>query len=62
MTMERASKGRRLAEIDTPQLAAYEDGQSTVMCERKNPNAWIRSDTTVSLEDTVKAVPTEQSS
>lgn len=32
-------------------LAAYQDDDFLVICSRRNPNAWIRSDTTVSLPD-----------
>lgn len=36
-------------ELDWSELdryASYEDGESTVICDRKNTNAWIRADVT----------------
>lgn len=29
------------------QYASYEDGEATIICDRKQPQAWIRSDTVV---------------
>ena len=29
---------------------SYEDGKYLVVCDRENPNAWIRSDGTVELQ------------
>ncbi|WP_458189181.1 DUF7331 family protein [Haladaptatus sp. NG-WS-4] len=31
---------------DLDRYASYEDGESTVICDRKNTNAWIRADVT----------------
>jgi len=30
--------------------ADYEDGSALVICDRRNPNAWVRSDTTAALD------------
>lgn len=30
----------------------YQDGESFVVCDRKNPCAWIRSDTVVAVSET----------
>ncbi|WP_396610660.1 hypothetical protein ACH9L7_10490 [Haloferax sp. S1W] len=32
-------------------VAGYEDGQDFVICDTKNPNAWIRSDETRPLSN-----------
>lgn len=32
------------------QFASYEDGDGVVICDRKAPNAWVRSDTTARIE------------
>lgn len=32
------------------QFASYEDGNDLVICDRKSPSAWIRSDATVPIE------------
>lgn len=29
----------------------YEDGDAVVLCDRSNPNAWLRSDTVVRVGD-----------
>lgn len=34
---------------DLPDLTGYEDGDSYVVCEKTNPNAWVRSDETADL-------------
>lgn len=40
--------------IDHPshleQFASYEDGSDLVICDRKSPSGWIRSDVTVDVE------------
>lgn len=36
-------------EPDHEGFTGYEDGDSYVVCDRKNPNAWIRSDVTEPL-------------
>lgn len=36
-------------EPDHEGFTGYEDGDSYVVCDRKNPNAWIRSDVTERL-------------
>lgn len=41
------------AEPEVPDLdgvTGYEDGDGHVICDRQNPNAWLRSDETVELE------------
>jgi hypothetical protein len=46
---ERTTKvGRAEAEPDEQgrdydRYASYEDGDATVICDRKNPNAWLKS-------------------
>lgn len=30
---------------DYDRFASYEDGNDVVICDRKNPKAWIKSDT-----------------
>ncbi|WP_458206618.1 DUF7331 family protein [Haladaptatus sp. NG-SE-30] len=35
--------------VDLDRYASYEDGESTVICDRKNTNAWIRADVTSQL-------------
>jgi len=38
---------RRVADpdpIDLDDYAAYEDGAALVICDRTNPNAWIRAE------------------
>lgn len=40
------------ADLELPELdgyTSYEDGDYLVVCDRENPNAWIRSDETVEL-------------
>lgn len=32
------------------QFASYEDGTGLVICDRKSPKTWIRSDATVPIE------------
>jgi hypothetical protein len=34
---------------DLDGVTGYEDGDAHVVCDRENPNAWIRSDHTVEL-------------
>lgn len=36
--------------VDFDRFTSYEDGDATVVCDRKNPNAWLRSDAVVDLE------------
>jgi hypothetical protein len=35
-------------QTDFSRFTSYEDGDSVVICDRKNPTAWIRSDLTTS--------------
>ncbi|WP_222913822.1 hypothetical protein [Natrinema sp. SYSU A 869] len=35
--------------INIEQVTSYEDGDRTVICDRKNTQAWIRSDSTVAI-------------
>jgi hypothetical protein len=37
--------------IDLDDYASYEDGDSLVVCDRENANAWIKSDSTVEIRD-----------
>lgn len=37
-------------EIDYDRFAEYEDGDATVICDRKDPRAWIKSDVVTDLE------------
>lgn len=32
--------------IDYDDFASYEEGDALVVCDRENPNAWIKSDVT----------------
>lgn len=34
----------------TAELVAYEDGDALIVCEKTNPNAWIRSTVTMPLD------------
>jgi hypothetical protein len=36
---------------DFDDYASYEDGDSLVVCDRTNANAWVKSDVTTSVED-----------
>lgn len=41
------------AEPDLPDLdgfTSYEDGDHLVVCDRENPNAWVRTDEPVDLD------------
>lgn len=40
----------RRAEIDYDRFASYEDGDSTVICDRTEPAAWLKSDVTATLD------------
>ena len=41
-----------MAESDgVPELVTYEDDGNVVVCEADNPQAWIRSDTILQVED-----------
>ena len=40
-----------MAPDDAEKTVAYEDGGDIVICDRKNPNAWIRSDTVVAPDE-----------
>lgn len=44
--------------VDRPDAVSYTDKDAIVICDRKNPNAWIRSDTWQPLEGT-ETVPEE---
>lgn len=35
---------------DLDRFTSYEDGDTLVICDRKNPDAWIRADVTDDLE------------
>lgn len=35
---------------DLEDVTSYEDGDATVICDRTNPNAWVRSTGTVDLK------------
>lgn len=35
---------------DFDSFASYEDGDDLVICDRKNPKAWIKSDTSTSAD------------
>lgn len=40
------------ADVDgVPELVTYEDDGHVVVCEAENPQAWIRADTVVTVED-----------
>lgn len=36
--------------IDFDDYASYEDGDSLVVCDRENANAWVKSDLSVELK------------
>jgi hypothetical protein len=36
---------------DFDEYASYEEGDSLVVCDRTNANAWVKSDVTVTFED-----------
>lgn len=36
--------------VDLDRYASYEDGDGLVVCDRENPNAWLRSDAVTDLE------------
>lgn len=40
---------------DKEDLIVYEDGGCVVFCDRKNPNAWIRSDIVVRTDERAQA-------
>lgn len=35
---------------DLDSFASYDDGDALVVCDRSNPNAWIRSDATTTVD------------
>lgn len=37
--------------IDFEDYASYEEGDSLVVCDRENANAWLKSDVTTELRD-----------
>jgi hypothetical protein len=37
-------------QTDFSRVTSYADGDSVVICDRKNPTAWIRSDVTTSQQ------------
>lgn len=39
-----------LEPTDFDQFADYEDGDDLVICDRKNPRAWIKSDSVTRIE------------
>lgn len=46
-TGDRADGAQHATEYE--QFASYEDGDAIVICDRKKPQAWIRSDTVVGI-------------
>ena len=36
---------------DFDDYASYEEGDSLVVCDRENANAWVKSDVTMEFED-----------
>lgn len=46
-TGDRADAEQHATEYE--QFASYEDGDAIVICDRKKPQAWIRSDTVVGI-------------
>lgn len=50
------SRARETSADVTPEVpdldgfTSYEDGNALVVCDRKNTNAWVRSDVTYELE------------
>lgn len=44
---DRADDAQHATEYE--QFASYEDGDATVICDRKQPQAWIRSDAVVEV-------------
>lgn len=42
-TVERAETEASEEETDYDRYAQYEDGDATVVCDRMDPNAWIKS-------------------
>lgn len=36
--------------VDLSEFTSYEEDERTIICDRKNPNAWIRSDLVSSIE------------
>ena len=36
---------------DFDDYASYEEGDSLVVCDRENANAWVKSDVTIEFED-----------
>lgn len=38
------------AAVDLEQFASYEADDGFVICDRKNPNAWIKAETTARIE------------
>lgn len=51
--MEERTRSQTTAEVpERPELencTCYEEGDDLVICDRQNPKAWVKSDTTVSL-------------
>lgn len=41
--------GTEPADVDLDKFASYEEGDSLVICDRQNPNAWVKSDTPTAL-------------
>lgn len=37
--------------IDYDDYASYEEGDSLVVCDRENANAWVKSDSSVEIRD-----------
>lgn len=45
---------------DLEDFVAYEDDDALVICERSNPNAWIRSTVTMPLDQVGRRVRAER--
>jgi hypothetical protein len=48
-TVQRGDEVPEAESIDLDEFTGYEDGNSYVVCDRRNPQAWIRSDVTETL-------------
>lgn len=49
-TKQSPSSERQPTSPDHDRFTSYEQDDDLVICDRKNPQAWIKSDTTTSLE------------
>lgn len=53
MQEERTAASTVRTDTEVPDLdryASYEDGDATVICDRENPQAWVRAAETVALD------------